>query len=145
METSPNKEKLETSSSDVGLHDSSTKWETANSLTSFNDEIVERLPPNRAHQTSVMNISENSQNMSGVNNASTYYDSPGLFPQHLKKSVMLKKNSKKICPMCGKYFVDTSFDDFEIHVESHFIADDEFDSIGENYEALANSIGNNFN
>lgn len=138
MAVSPRTERQDTTSSDAGLHDSSTKWATATSLISYNNDILDRLPPSNVPGN---NTRESAQNISDTN---VYFDPPPLFSSQ-SKNESSKKNPKKICPMCGKYFTHTSFDEFELHVESHFTADEDFNSIGENFDMVANSIGNNFN
>ncbi|EDS39812.1 conserved hypothetical protein [Culex quinquefasciatus] len=51
----------------------------------------------------------------------------------------------KMCPMCGKIYVkNVPFDDFQEHVESHFIdADNELDlSLDRTYEYISQTVGN---
>lgn len=50
----------------------------------------------------------------------------------------------KMCPMCAKiYSSSASFDDFQDHVESHFIDDSELDtSIDKNFEFVSHTLGN---
>lgn len=51
----------------------------------------------------------------------------------------------KMCPMCGKIYVkNIPFDDFQEHVESHFIGDDtELDlSLDRTYEYISQTVGN---
>lgn len=51
--------------------------------------------------------------------------------------------SEKMCPMCGKIYEKTStFDEFQDHVESHFIDTSEVDfSIERNFEIISHSVG----
>lgn len=50
----------------------------------------------------------------------------------------------KMCPMCAKVYSSSStFDDFQDHVESHFIDDSELDgSIDRNFEIVSHAVGN---
>lgn len=50
----------------------------------------------------------------------------------------------KMCPMCAKVYSSSStFDDFQDHVESHFIDDSELDgSIDKNFEIVSHVVGN---
>lgn len=50
---------------------------------------------------------------------------------------------EKMCPMCGKIYEKTStFDEFQDHVESHFIDASEVDfSIERNFEIISHSVG----
>lgn len=50
----------------------------------------------------------------------------------------------KMCPMCGKvYNGGVKFDEFQDHVESHFIDDSELDtSMERNYEIISHAVGN---
>lgn len=51
----------------------------------------------------------------------------------------------KMCPMCGKIYVkNVPFDDFQEHVEAHFIdADNELDlSLDRTYEYISQTVGN---
>lgn len=50
----------------------------------------------------------------------------------------------KMCPMCGKMYTNsTTFDDFQEHVESHFIDDSDLDvSLEKNYEFISHTVGN---
>ncbi|EAT33022.1 AAEL014720-PA [Aedes aegypti] len=50
----------------------------------------------------------------------------------------------KMCPMCGKIYVkNISFDEFQEHVEGHFIDDNELDlSLDRNYEYISQTVGN---
>ncbi|KAJ6638524.1 Protein spindle-F [Pseudolycoriella hygida] len=50
----------------------------------------------------------------------------------------------KICPMCGKVYNNcVKFDDFQEHVESHFIDDSEIEtSMERNYEIISHAVGN---
>lgn len=50
----------------------------------------------------------------------------------------------KMCPMCAKVYSSSStFDDFQDHVESHFIDDSELDvSIDKNFEFISHQVGN---
>ncbi|XP_053697080.1 protein spindle-F [Sabethes cyaneus] len=50
----------------------------------------------------------------------------------------------KMCPMCGKIYVkNISFDEFQEHVESHFIDDNELDiSLDRTYEYISQTVGN---
>lgn len=50
---------------------------------------------------------------------------------------------EKMCPMCGKIYEKTStFDEFQDHVESHFIDPSEVDfSIERNFEIISHSVG----
>ncbi|CAH2105591.1 unnamed protein product [Euphydryas editha] len=46
----------------------------------------------------------------------------------------------KMCPMCGERFQkETVFTDFQSHVESHFVGENEADSI-DNFDSLPNSL-----
>lgn len=50
----------------------------------------------------------------------------------------------KLCPMCARVYSSSStFDDFQEHVESHFIDDSELDvSIDRNFEIISHQVGN---
>lgn len=50
----------------------------------------------------------------------------------------------KMCPMCAKVYSSSStFDDFQDHVESHFIDDSDLDgSIDKNFEIVSHVVGN---
>ncbi|XP_062534433.1 protein spindle-F-like [Armigeres subalbatus] len=49
----------------------------------------------------------------------------------------------KMCPMCGKIFVNIPFDEFQEHVEGHFIDDNEMDlSLDRTYEYISQTVGN---
>lgn len=50
----------------------------------------------------------------------------------------------KMCPMCGKIYVkNISFDEFQEHVEGHFIDDTELDlSLDRTYEYISQTVGN---
>lgn len=50
---------------------------------------------------------------------------------------------EKMCPMCGKIYEKTStFDEFQDHVESHFIDASEVDfSIERNFEIISHTVG----
>lgn len=49
----------------------------------------------------------------------------------------------KMCPMCGKIFVSIPFDEFQEHVEGHFIDDNETDlSLDRTYEYISQTVGN---
>lgn len=138
MGVSPRTERQDTTSSDAGLHDSSTKWATATSMISYNNDILDRLPPSEIPGN---NKSDNAQNISDTN---VYFDPPPLYSPQTKKENS-QKNPTRICPMCGKYFIHVCFDEFELHVESHFTAENNLESHDENFDMVANSIGNNFN
>lgn len=50
----------------------------------------------------------------------------------------------KMCPMCAKMYNDSeSFDDFQEHVESHFIDDSDLldNSLERNYELVSHTVG----
>ncbi|XP_026737205.1 protein spindle-F [Trichoplusia ni] len=56
---------------------------------------------------------------------------------------MLGESCDKICPMCGQMFQkDIAFTDFQSHVESHFIGENEPDSISDQFENVPNSFDN---
>lgn len=50
----------------------------------------------------------------------------------------------KMCPMCGKIYVkNIPFDEFQEHVEGHFIDDNEMDlSLDRTYEYISQTVGN---
>lgn len=51
----------------------------------------------------------------------------------------------KMCPMCERIYLSTSsFDEFQEHVESHFIDDSELDmsSIEKNFDFVSHTVGN---
>lgn len=49
----------------------------------------------------------------------------------------------KMCPMCGQiYTCDATFDEFQDHVESHFIDESELDiSLDKNFELISHTVG----
>ncbi|XP_053677939.1 protein spindle-F [Anopheles nili] len=52
---------------------------------------------------------------------------------------------EKVCPMCGKlYGQETIFDEFQGHVESHFLVENELDelSLDRAYEYISQTVGN---
>lgn len=50
----------------------------------------------------------------------------------------------KMCPMCGKiYSGGLKFQEFQDHVESHFIDDSDLDTgVERNYEIISHAVGN---
>lgn len=70
-------------------------------------------------------------------------------PEHVNTIDILEQKRiadslDKMCPMCGKvYASQTSFEQFQDHVESHFIDDSELDvSIDKNFEFISHTVGN---
>lgn len=54
------------------------------------------------------------------------------------------ENSERMCPMCGKLFCETTtFNEFQEHVESHFIddSDTDYNSIERNFELISHAVG----
>lgn len=51
----------------------------------------------------------------------------------------------KICPMCGVRFLYLPFQEFKLHVESHFVTEDGAASLQDNSFQDVNSINTNFN
>lgn len=58
----------------------------------------------------------------------------------------LQNNCDKICPMCGKFYQqNVLFEEFQQHVESHFIADSDGEhemSLERNFEFVQHAVGN---
>lgn len=53
-------------------------------------------------------------------------------------------NDQRMCPMCGKLFSKTTtFNEFQEHVESHFIddSDTDYNSIERNFELISHAVG----
>lgn len=53
-------------------------------------------------------------------------------------------NEERMCPMCGKLFSKTTtFNEFQEHVESHFVddSDTDYNSIERNFELISHAVG----
>lgn len=106
--------------------DRHTKKTTADKSLSTDDELkLENVPlTDDEHTTTTVEIEEE-RNIDFVNQK------------------RLADGLEKMCPMCGKLYEKTStFDEFQDHVESHFIDASEVDfSIERNFEIISHSVG----
>lgn len=117
--------------------DSSTRWVTPANSTSYQENMEDAS----AFSNNTSKISHNIQAVV-VNNKNTD-DSNSLLSAKMRE---IKLNQDRICPLCGEHFnASVAFQTFSLHVEEHFVGDEDYDSVAENFEIVNDSIGNNFN
>lgn len=70
-------------------------------------------------------------------------NAPTLRKEEQTDQQNIDEPSDKICPMCGQCFsCEIAFQEFQSHVESHFVGEAEPDSITDNFENITNSVDN---
>lgn len=86
----------------------------------------------------VANVSKNGTTASTETEAST------LKYINILQEKVKADTQDKMCPMCGKIYVkNIPFDEFQEHVEGHFIDDNEMDlSLDRTYEYISQTVGN---
>lgn len=118
--------------------DSSTRWVTPANSTSYQDNMEDAS----AFSNNTSKISHNNVQAT-INNNKNTDDSNSLLSAKPRE---IKINQERMCPLCGERFnASVAFETFSLHVEEHFVGDEDYDSVVENFEILNASIGNNFN
>lgn len=129
-----NRKYNESDLSEVEALDSLTKWGTPADSTSYHEVT--------ANATSSAFTPDNHNLTRGSS-----HDGEEKLELPDENENMHNLSPKKVnqCPICGENFPSNiDFIVFTKHVEDHFIGDEDFHSMEDNYEIITNVIGNNF-